>query len=232
MTHLELENLASEFVEGLLEPARKAEVEAHLAECPPCRELVEDVRRVIQVCQAAEDLEPAPWLMAKILLATTGARKPTLREQLAAVLRPVLQPRVAYVMAMAVFSFSIIVNAAGINLKEVRLADLNPRTWAFRANRAGHVLLARAEKYYYDLRVVIEIESRLRQLRPQPSEQGKEAPKQQPPAGGSTESKPFANPQLASVQNLFFCASTPAGTPPNQVERRTQPTGTGRSLLP
>jgi len=232
MTHLELENLASEYLEGLLEPARKAEVEAHLAECPPCQELVEDVRRVVQVCQAAEDLEPAPWLTAKILLATTGARKPTLREQLAAVLRPLWQPRAAYVVAMAVFSFSIIVNAAGINLREVRLTDLNPRTWAFRANRAGHMLVARAEKFYYDLRVVYEIESRLRQLRSQPPEQGKEAPKPQPPAGGSTESKPFANPQLASAENLFLGASIPAGTPPSQIERGTQPTGKARRLLP
>ena len=72
---------------------------------------------------------------------------------------------------MAVFSFSIIVNAAGINLRHMTVEDLNPRTWFFRANRAGHLYYARAEKFYYDLRVVYEIESRLRQLRSHPEEE-------------------------------------------------------------
>jgi hypothetical protein len=76
---------------------------------------------------------------------------------------------------------------------------LNPRTWFFRANRAGHLLYARAEKFYYDLRVVYEIESRLRQLRSHP-EQEQEAPKQEPPAGGSTNSAPLTMPALAINQ--------------------------------
>jgi putative zinc finger protein len=232
MTHLELENLASEYLEGLLDQTRRAEVEAHLANCPPCRDVVEEVRRVMQVCQAAQDREPAPWLIEKILLATTGARKPTLREQLVALLRPAFQPRVAYAAAMAVFSFSVIVNVAGINLREVRLTDLNPRTWAFRANRARHNLFARAEKFYYDLRVVYEIESRLRQLRAQPQDQEKEAPKAQPPAGGSSDSEVPGNPQLASVQDSSLYASVPAATPVIGLGRGMQMAGTGRSLQP
>ena len=34
MTHLDLENLTSDYLEGLLEPALKREVEAHLSVCP------------------------------------------------------------------------------------------------------------------------------------------------------------------------------------------------------
>jgi hypothetical protein len=101
---------------------------------------------------------------------------------------------------MAVFSFSIIVNAAGVNLRHMTIEDLNPRTWFFRANRAGHLFVARAEKFYYDLTVVIEIESRLRQLRSHPEEEQQEAPKQEPPAGGSTNSTPLTLPALASNQ--------------------------------
>jgi hypothetical protein len=102
---------------------------------------------------------------------------------------------------MAVFSFSIIVNAAGINLRNLTLEDLNPRTWILRANRTGHLLLGRAEKFYYDLRVVYEIESRLRQLRPAAGQgagqQGPEAPRSQPSTGGSSDSQPTDPPQLA-----------------------------------
>jgi len=195
MTHLELENLASEYLEGLLDTARKGEAEAHLSECHKCRELVENLRQAIELCHAAAELEPPPWLVTKILRATIGERKPRLREQLAALLKPATQPRFAYAVAMTVFALSVIVNAAGLDLRTVRVEDLNPRTWLYRANRAGHLLLARAERFYYDLRVVYEIESRMRQLRAQPSEQEGEPSKPEPPA--AAPSSQAAPPQLA-----------------------------------
>ena len=157
MTHLELENLASEYLEGQLDAVRRAEAEAHLRDCAPCRELIGDLRRVMALCQAAEELEPAPWLVSKILLATVGERKPTWGERARAFFRPSPQPRLAYAVAMAIFSLSVIVNAAGVDLRNLTVADLNPRTWFYQANRAGHRLYARAEKFYYDLRVVYEI---------------------------------------------------------------------------
>jgi len=209
MTHLDLENLTSDYLEGLLEPALKAEVESHLSACPSCLEMVGDVRRAMQLCHDAPELEPAPALVRRILLATVGQRKPSWQEPLVAFLRPMLQLRVAYGIAMAVFSFSIIINAAGINLRHMTVEDLNPRTWIFRANRAGHQYYARAEKFYYDLRVVYEIESRLRQLRSHPEEE-QEAPKQEPPPGGSTNSAP-ALPALASNRPQVEDVAGPAG---------------------
>jgi hypothetical protein len=200
MTHLELENLTSDYLEGLLEPGLKREVEAHLSACPSCREMVGDTRRAMELCHSAPELEPAPWLVRKIMLATVGERKPSLADRLAAFFRPAFQPRIAYGIAMAVFSFSIIINAAGVNLRHMSVEDLNPRTWFFRANRAGHLYYARAEKFYYDLRVVYEIESRLRQLRSRQVEEQQEAPKREPPAGGSTNSTPLTLPALATNQ--------------------------------
>ena len=103
MTHLELENLASDYLEGQLEQARKHEVEGHLESCAACRELMADLRHALELCKSAEEVEPAPWLVSKILLATIGERKPTLRERLNAFFQPVLRPRVAYSVAMACF---------------------------------------------------------------------------------------------------------------------------------
>jgi len=197
MTHLELENLTSDYLEGLLEPGLKKEFEAHLSGCPSCLEMVGDVRRAMEICHAAPELEAAPWLVEKIMRATVGERKPSLWDRLVAFFRPALQPRLAYGIAMAVFSFSIIINAAGVNLRHMTVEDLNPRTWFFRANRAGHLFYARAEKFYYDLRVVYEIESRLRQLRSHPEEE-QETPKPEAPAGGSTNSTPMTMPALAA----------------------------------
>ena len=203
MTHLELENLVSDYLEGGLEAARASQVAEHLAACSGCREMLADVRRAVELCRSAEDLESPSWLVSKILLGTVGERKPTLQERIAAFLRPVLQPRLAYnIIGMAVFSFSIIINAAGVNLRHLKLEDLSPRTWVRMADRSGHLLYARAEKFCYDLRVVYEIESRLRQLRqqpaPAPAEQEKEAPKPQSP-GGSTDGGRSGTQQLAAL---------------------------------
>ena len=224
MTHLEVENLTSDYLEGLLDPGLRTEVEAHLSTCPSCGEMVEDVRRAMEICHAAPELEPSPWLVNKIMLATVGERKPGWTERLAAFFRPTFQPRIAYTVAMAVFSLSIIVNAAGINLRHLTVEDLNPRTWFQRANRARHVYAARAEKFYYDLRVVLEIESRLRQLRTH-SEEEPEAPKQEPPPGGSTNTAPPSFPALAANQTrIVEMANTRAtqqsgsGLPPLMIE--------------
>ena len=225
MTHLELENLASEYLEGQLDAVRRAQAEEHLRDCGPCRELLSDLRHAMELCQSAEKLEPAPWLIAKIMRATVGERKPTFREQMSAFFRPATQPRLAYAVAMAIFSFSIIVNAAGLNLRKLTLADLNPRTWFYEANRTGHLLYARVEKFYYDLRVVYEIESRFRQVRSEPGNQEQEAPKPEAPAGGSTDRQAPGINQLAALQGLATTAASPTGV-------ATETVAKGRSLSP
>jgi len=207
MTHLELENLASDYLEGQLDAVQKAAAEAHLRDCGVCRDMLGDLRRVLELCRAAEDIQPAPWLVPKILRATVGERELTLGERVSAFFRPTAQPRLAYAVAMAIFSLSVIINAAGLSLRNVTVADLNPRNWFYQANRSGHLLYARAEKFYYDLRVVYEIESRFRQLRSQPSEPQQEAPRQEPAPGGSTERDHPAGTQLASVEGLASAAA-------------------------
>jgi hypothetical protein len=200
MTHLEVENLASDYLEGQLQTAQRVAVESHLQECAPCRELIGDLRHLLALTQAAEDLEPAPWLVSKIMLATVGERKPTWQERLVAFLRPSPQPRIAYAVAMAIFSISVIVNATGVNLRNVTVADLNPRNWFYQANRSGHLLYARAEKFYYDLRVVYEMESRFRQIRPEKAAPEQEAPRRKAAPGDSTERTAPGGTELASNQ--------------------------------
>jgi len=199
MTHLEVENLTSDYLEGLLDEGLRKQVEAHLNICSSCGELVEDVRRAMDLCHAAPELEPSPWLVKKIMLATVGERKPGWTERLAAFFRPTIPTRIAYTVAMGVFSLSIIVNAAGINLRHLTVRDLNPRTWWSRADRGIHVYIARGERLIYDVRVVYEIESRIRQLRSHSTED-QEGPKQEPAPGGSTNSVPPSFPALAANQ--------------------------------
>jgi hypothetical protein len=195
MRHLELENLISDYLEGQLTVASRSELETHLAGCPDCRNMVADVRRAFDLCHQAESIEPPPWLVPKIMRATLGERKPSLTQRLQAWFRPLMQTRVAYGVAMAVFSLSMIINVAGINLRHVRPSDLNPATWIYQANRNGHLLIGRVEKYCYDLKVVYEFQSRLQRLRAQPSE----TPRPQTPSGGSTYGAPMDEGPLAST---------------------------------
>ena len=231
MTHLEIENLASDFLEGLLEPYQQAAVEAHLTECAACRELMGDLRHALELCRAADVVEPKPWLVSKIMLATVGERKPTWGEQIAAYIRLVLQPRVAYPIAMTVFTFSLIVNVAGLNLRSLRFEDLNPRTWLDRADRQGHLIAARAEKFWYDLNVVVEIEWRFRQLRGQPQVQEEEAPKPATPGGGSSEGIPFDQTVASSGASAVEVAAR-SELSLATAGNRTGFTRSGRTLIP
>jgi hypothetical protein len=230
MTHLELENLASDYLEGLLEPPVRAGVVEHLAGCPGCPELLEDVRHALDLCRKSEFKEPAPWLVSKILLATVGQRKPTWRERLSEYLRPILQPRVAYPVAMTVFTFSIIVNAAGLNLRTLRFEDLNPRTWVDRADRQKHLLAARVEKFCYDLRVVVEIESRIRELGGQPQVREEEPSKPAAPDGGSSQGE-SSDQTIASVGANWVVAAV-GEQPHATIETHPGFTGKARSLIP
>jgi hypothetical protein len=200
MTHLDIENLLSDYLDGLVTVEVKRDFAAHLVQCGACRELVDDVQRAVEYCRSAEDLDPAPWLVSRILLATVGARRPALRDRILARLRPLWQPRFAYGIAMAVFSFSMIINAAGLNLRLLRFEDLNPRKWFREASRNGHLLYARAEKFYYDLQVVYAIEWRLKQLRQAPAESGdqqQQTPEHSSPGGSLKNGSSMTVPELA-----------------------------------
>ncbi len=196
MTHLELENLASEYLEGLLDESRRAQVEEHLRGCESCREMLSDVRHAIEACRSAIEVEPPPWLIPRILRATIGESRAGFPDQLGTLLRRLRQPRLAYALAMTVFSISLLVNIAGFNLRSLNAQDLNPSTWFYRVNRAGHLLYARAEKFYDDLRIVYEIESRFRNAQTQPAEQEKPSSKPNPP-GRPASTADGVNGQMA-----------------------------------
>jgi len=199
MTHLELKNLASDYLEGQLDQARRVEVEKHLANCAACREVVADVRLAIEVCQSAEDVMAPPWLVTRIRFATMGDARTGIAEQVNAILHAIRHPRFAYAVAMTVFSLSLIVNISGLNLRRLNMHDLNPATWVYRANRAGHLLYARAERFYDDLRIVYEIESRFRNARNENDNQEKQPSKPStPPEGPASTAKPQSQ-QMATT---------------------------------
>lgn len=200
MTHLDLENLASEYLEGRLDPSRRAEVEAHLDGCKSCQEVLADVREAIEICRSAGEVTAPPWLVPKILRATVGEKPEGFSDQVRSILRGFRQPRIAYALAMTLFSISLIANVAGFKFRNLSFQDLNPSSWFYRANRAGHLLYARAEKFYDDLRIVYEIESRFRNAQAESSDQKKQTSKPNPSEGRPASTADPRNRQLAYAE--------------------------------
>jgi Putative zinc-finger len=207
MTHLELENLLADYLDGTLEAEGVTAAEAHLNSCSACRETTESVRFAISRCRAAQDLEPAPWLVSRILDGTIGERKLSLIGQLTASLRLILRPQVTYGVSMAVFSLSFILFIAKANLRGLNVRQLNPAMWVERVNSRGHLFVARVEKFYYDIRFVYEVQSVLRELRQQPH------PRPAKPgnrSGGTSRARPRDEERLVLRGNWPAFRSAPS----------------------
>lgn len=208
MTHLELSNLMTDYLDGALNAAQTAEVEEHLLGCAACRAMAEDVRFALAACHDAADVEPPLWLLPRIMRATLGERKPSLKEQLTAWLRPMFRPQIAYSLSMAIFSLSFILYTSNVNLRDMRARDVNPVHWAYAANSRGHILVARAEKYYYDLRFVYEVQSILHGLQQKPAA-GPESPRSQP--RGSALRREFPADEATLALSLAPAGAGPEG---------------------
>jgi hypothetical protein len=71
-----------------------------------------------------------------------------------------LQPRLAMTAAMAFFSIALTMNLLGVHLSSLRLSDLKPSS----IKRSFYEANAHVTRYYTNLKVVYELESRVRDL--------------------------------------------------------------------
>ena len=193
----DVESRLSDYLEGVLAADEQEATRAHLAACANCRTLVEDLRAALALIRKAEEEELPPGLVTRILAQTTGrAERPGWRERARLWLRPVAEPRFALSFAMALFSVSLVINALGISLREVRPADLNPANIVRRVDRAAHLSYARSVKFVNDLRVVYEIQSRVLIAQPQAEEQQSPAPQEKPEEEKQQERRNSADQDL------------------------------------
>ncbi len=174
MKCVDLEALLCDYVDGTLTPAERATVELHLGQCPACRQLAADAAEAVQFIERAAVVEPPPALVNKILFDARqmglaaqprGARRGFFR-----FFEPLLQPRFAMGMAMTILSFSMLGRFSGIQVRQLRAADLEPaKVWATLEDKA-HRAWERTQKYYESLRLVYEIQQTLNEWN-QPAEE-------------------------------------------------------------
>ncbi len=150
----------SDYLDGLLQPAEHAAFDLHVNTCERCTPLVASVSHVLGTLHTLEQVEPSPQLVNSILTATLG---PQSWRKAKRWLRGFQSPRFVYGLVSVAATFIVILTASGFSWRKPKLSDLAPATIYRNANSKAHVVYARGTKFFSDMRVVYEIQSRLRQ---------------------------------------------------------------------
>ena len=185
MNCADVEILLAEYVDGTLRGDAVSALQAHLAGCAACAELARDSAQAVAFMERAAVTDAPPELVNRILFEiTTGPSRAVIkpswvRRLFGRWLEPILQPRFAMGMAMTVLSFAII--GRYTHVRQLTPADLDPvKVWTAAEDKVVR-FYNRGVKYYESLRVVYEIETRLKEwAEEQPQQQSTQQPTQQP----------------------------------------------------
>jgi hypothetical protein len=175
----EWEILLAEDLDKLLPAEKRASFEAHSAACSVCAELLEQAR---QGQEWLRFLGPEPeiptGMVERIVGKTSGAalaghplaagagQIPATPHVLGLPVRRVMwDSRMLMTAAMAFFSIALTLNLAGVRLTNLRLSDLTPASLEMNLTRQFYEAKGSVVRYYDNLRLVYEVESRMRDLR-------------------------------------------------------------------
>ena len=143
-----------------------------------------------------DQLETTPRLVYNILDATLGKRDSvTGWRGFLESLRALGSPRFVYGAASLMATILILATAAGFSWRKPKLADLKPATIFRNADRQAHLVYARSSKYVSDMRVVYEIQSRLRQDEPIPASPEETLPSSPDKTPGRTDGSQPSQPK-------------------------------------
>jgi hypothetical protein len=193
MQCVEVEALLAEAIDGTLHGSTLGAFEAHQVSCPTCRAMVEEVSAGMHWLKGLNEVEPPRNLVHNILAQTIGqipepraAAAPKgegwlerIRGKVSPVFAPVVTPRFAMSFGMAFFSITMLLSIAGFHVADLRHVDMSAKGIA----RTYYSTQARVVRYYENIRLVYEIESRVRDLRRVATPQNKQeepTPKGQP----------------------------------------------------
>jgi hypothetical protein len=172
---IDIDRLLCDYLDGVLPAAERHAFEAHAAACPACAALVADCGEAVRFMDRCETPEPPRELLTRIIhqlpeSARGGSPLRGWRASLRGFFQPVLQPKFAMGMAMTILSFSMLGKFVG-PMKPITPADLDPIRIVAAVDDKLHRAWNSAVKYYEGLRVVYEIQSRLREWNEEEGEQ-------------------------------------------------------------
>jgi hypothetical protein len=137
-----------------------------------------------------------------------------------------LQPRLAMTAAMAFFSIALTLNLTGVRISDFRISDLKPSN----IMRSAYQAKARVVRYSDNLRVVYELESRVRDLQ-RASDNDNPAPPPQNSSTPSNQTPSNQNQKPSGVQQPND--QKPGGQNPDQKQSHPRPkSGTSQRIVP
>lgn len=169
MNCADIEILIADYVDGTLRGEQKSAFERHLAECAGCSELARDAAGAVAFMERAAVVEAPPELVTRILFEITDGpsrshvRPNWIRRFFGKWLEPVLQPKFTMGLAMTILSFAMLGRLSGIEVRQLKPSDLDPAKVWMAAEDHVHRAWERTMKYYESLRVVFEVETKLKE---------------------------------------------------------------------
>jgi len=209
------EALLADALDATLHGSTLASFEEHRRSCPACAEMYGEAATGMHWLKGLEDIVPPRHLVHNILAQTIGSvPEPSaqvapvsegwfgkLKGRLSPVLAPVLTPRFAMSFGMAFFSITMLANIAGIRLGDLKHVDLSAKG----LQKTYYSTQARVVRYYENIRLVYEIESRVRDLRRAATPEKQEASPPKDPDKGEPrqQNQKYQNYRLDSGQPLL-----------------------------
>ena len=209
------EERLSDYLDNLLDAGAVAELNLHVDSCDSCTRLVEQVGGAVRRMRSLEPVEVPPQLITSILDQTIGPRpeKKGLRGWFAWT-QPILQPRFAMGALTCALTLVIFGYAVGISPAKIRKGDLTPTNVYRAANRQVHLTYGRAVKYVNDLKVVYEIQSKLRpEESPSREREREEAPAPAPQEKSQQDTHPGRSTNLDAKLFAFFVTQNATRSP-------------------
>ncbi len=237
MQCVEVEALLAEALDGTLQGPQQAAFEAHEQSCASCQAMVQEARAGMHWLKGLDEAEPPHNLVHNILAQTIGALPSEhavtapqrgegwidkLKARLAPIFAPVATPRFAMSFGMAFFSITMLLGIAGFHMSDLRHWDLSSRG----ITKTYYDTEARIIRYYENMRLVYEIESRVHDLKraatPPANQQAPAANPKNPPKSELRQDNQPQTPNQSQAQGqprlAASAAVVPAETP--QARRR------------
>ena len=177
----EFEALLAEALDQIdsLPAQRREDFEAHGHGCGICGPLWSEAREGMLMLRSLEEAEPPRNLLHNILAATSAEQARTegaartasgsWLDRLRGGLRPSLaglaHSRFATSFAMAFFSLSLTLTLAGVRISDVKNIDWHPSALRKSVVLGFTHVEAKATSYYENLRLVYEVQARVRELK-------------------------------------------------------------------
>ena len=226
----EIELLLSDALDGVLSGPGLDRFQAHARVCGACGPLFAEAEAGRNWLKGLTEVEPPASMVTNILASTTGVDTQRLRVTArslppriswwehvqASLFEPiwatVRQPRFAMSFGMAFFALSVGLTVAGVKPADLRQVSLRPS--AFR--HTYYATQARVVHYYENVRIVYEVESRVREIKRNvaPAEPG---PRQSRPAIQKDKNDTTQQPEqkqernYSQTDNHLILASAPLG---------------------